>query len=72
MTATPARMRAASTDHVRTATTSRRRLGRSRITDHHWSCSCGARSTAPTGFSTAADARIDWLSHRGAARRGKT
>lgn len=45
-------------------TTTARQLGRSRITDHHWSCECSAKSTAPTGFSTRHDAFVDSLGHR--------
>lgn len=51
-------------EHTVTQTTMTRTMGRSRITDHHWSCTCGQRSTAPTGFSTERDAFVDSLSHR--------
>lgn len=50
--------------HDITLTTARRQVGRSRITDHYWRCSCGEETTAPTGFRTRQEAHVNSLSHR--------
>lgn len=50
--------------HEITFTTSRRQVGRSRITDHFWRCSCGDTTTAPNGFSTREQAESDARPHR--------
>jgi hypothetical protein len=47
-----------------------RQLGRTRVTDHYWSCTCGAHCAAPTGFRYEHEARSDWLFHRRDAARG--
>jgi hypothetical protein len=51
-------------DHIATFTRTTRQVGRSRITDHKWFCSCGARTTAPNGFRYANEAQTDWRVHR--------
>lgn len=56
-------------EHTVTHTTKTRQLGRSRITDHFWACSCGTANTAPTGFSSHRDAHGNWLAHRDRAAR---
>lgn len=50
--------------HTTTVTTRTRQMGRSRVVDHMWSCSCGAVGTAPNGFSTDREARVNALSHQ--------
>lgn len=51
-------------EHTTTVTTSTRQLGRTRVTDHKWSCSCGVAGAAPTGFRTDREARINALAHQ--------
>ena len=50
--------------HKVTLTTGTRQLGRSRITDHKWSCECGDFGRARNGFSTRHEAFVDSLAHR--------
>jgi hypothetical protein len=50
--------------HETTVTTQVRQLGRSRVTDHLWFCSCGERGKAFNGFSTHREAWVDALGHQ--------
>jgi hypothetical protein len=50
--------------HVTTVTTATRQLGRTRVTDHKWSCSCGDFGKATNGFRTDHEARINALAHQ--------
>jgi hypothetical protein len=45
-------------------TTAQRQIGRTRVTDHFWRCSCGEATTAPNGFSAQAHAWVNGLAHR--------
>ncbi|MET9263757.1 hypothetical protein [Amycolatopsis sp. NPDC004079] len=51
-------------EHAVTITAKTRQLGRTRVTDYHWLCSCGERSTAPTGYRNEREARTNHLFHR--------
>lgn len=51
-------------EHTTTVTTSTRQLGRTRVTDYKWSCTCGHPSTARNGFSTYREAWVDALGHQ--------
>lgn len=50
--------------HTVTVNTTARQLGRTRVVDHHWTCSCGEHSTAPTGFRFEHEALTNSLHHR--------
>lgn len=50
--------------HTVTVAKEIRQIGRQRVTDHLWSCSCGAVGTAVHGFSSRHEAWVDSLDHR--------
>jgi hypothetical protein len=50
--------------HVTTVTLTYRQLGRQRVADHKWSCSCGDFGKATNGFSSDREARVNALAHR--------
>jgi hypothetical protein len=50
--------------HNVTISTKTRQLGRTVVTDHMWSCSCGVDGTAPNGFRHQREAWINSLAHR--------
>lgn len=51
-------------EHTTTVTTEARQLGRTRVTDYLWYCSCGEKGKAPHGFRSEREARLNSLAHR--------
>jgi hypothetical protein len=50
--------------HITTVTVTHRQLGRQRVADHKWTCSCGEFGKASNGFSLDREARVDALTHQ--------
>jgi hypothetical protein len=50
--------------HITTVTVTHRQLGRQRVADHKWTCSCGEFGKASNGFSLDREARVDALAHQ--------
>jgi hypothetical protein len=51
-------------EHTTTVTLAYRQLGRQRVADHKWSCSCGDLGKATNGFSSDREARVNALAHQ--------
>jgi hypothetical protein len=51
-------------EHTTTVTTTYRQLGRQRVADFKWTCSCGDFGKARNGFSTHREAWVDALGHQ--------